>query len=424
MRYTPARVAAILTIALLAPLTAACGKGGDDGGSAKSPTGGALKTGQGVTAKTISLGVLTDTSGVFAGLGGPLVDGNKLFWQQQNAKGGVCDRKVTLIVKDHGYDPQKGVSLYREIEPIVLALQQLLGSPVAAALLPSIQKDGVLTALAAWPSQLTANPNILVSGATYDIEAINGIDYLVDKGALGKGDKLGHVYFEGEYGENALEGAKYATQRHGIDLVEQKIKATDTDLSAAVAVFKREGVKAILISAGPKQTASLAGVAAASGLDVPIVSNAPGFDPALLATPAAPALEKNLTMVSGTAPYAANVPGAKEVSTAYAANFPKGDPKYSVDAGYAQSRLMYEVLQRACASGDLTREGVVKSLRGLNSVDTGGLVAGTLSYSKLGVPPSRSVYLSKVDKKAPGGLTPIGDVVESTNASSYEVPQS
>jgi ABC-type branched-subunit amino acid transport system substrate-binding protein len=420
MTYTPTRIVAILTAALLALSVAACGKGGGEA----AQSGGSLKTGPGVTKDKISLGVLTDTSGVFAGLGGPLVDGNRLFWKLQNSKGGVCNRQVDLVVRDHGYDPQKGVTLYREIEPNVLAIQQLLGSPVAAALLPSIQSDGVLTALAAWPSQLTANPNILVSGATYDIEAINGVDYLVEQGRLKRGDKLGHVYFEGEYGENALQGSTYAAKQQGIGLVQQKIKATDTDLSAAVAVFKREGVKAILISAGPKQTASLAGVAAASGLDVPIVSNAPGFDPALLATPAAPALEKNLTMVSGTAPYAANVPGAKEVSTAYAANFPKGDPKYSVDAGYAQSRLMYEVLQRACAAGNLTREGLVKSLRGLNAVDTGGLVAGTLSYSKLGVPPSRSVYLSKVDKKAPGGLMPIGGVVESTNASSYEVPKS
>jgi ABC-type branched-subunit amino acid transport system substrate-binding protein len=414
MRYAPTRIVAILTITLS---VAACGKGGGE-----AATGGAPKTGPGVTAKTISLGVLTDTSGVFAGLGGPLVEGNQLFWMLQNAKSGVCGRQVQLIVKDHGYDPQKGVSLYREIEPKVLAIQQLLGSPVAAALLPSIQKDGVLTALAAWPSQLTANPNILVSAATYDIEAINGVDHLVSDGVLRRGDKLGHVYFEGEYGENALQGSKYAAAKQGLELVQQKIKPTDTDLSAQVAALKRAGVKAILISAGPKQTASLAGVAAASGLDVPIVANAPGFDPALLATPAAPALEKNLTMVGGTAPYAADAPGATAVSAAYAENFPKGTPKYSVDAGFAQSQLMFEVLQRACAAKDLTRPGLVKALRGMDGVDTGGLVAGTLNYSKLGVPPSRSVYVAKVDAKAPGGLSVLGAALESANAKAYVVP--
>jgi ABC-type branched-subunit amino acid transport system substrate-binding protein len=420
MTYKPTRVVAILTASLLAISVAACGKGGGEA----AQSGGSLKTGPGVTKTTIRLGVLTDTSGVFAGLGGPLVDGNRLFWKLQNQRGGVCGRQVDLVVRDHGYDPQKGVSLYRELEPDVLALQQLLGSPVAAALLPSIQKDGLLTALAAWPSQLTANPNILVSGATYDIEAINGIDYLVDQGTLKRGDRLGHVYFEGEYGENALQGSTYAAQRHGLQLVQQKIKATDTDLSAQVAALKRAGVKAILISAGPKQTASLAGVAAASGLDVPIVSNAPGFDPALLATPAAPALKKNLTMVSGTAPFATDAPGATEVSSAYEANFPKGTPKYSVDAGYAQSKLMFEVLQRACAAKDLTRPGLVKALRGMDGVDTGGLVAGTLNYSKLGVPPSRSVYVAKVDAKAPGGLTVLGAARESANAKAYVLPGS
>ena len=48
---------------------------------------------------------------------------------------------------------------------------------------------------------------------------------------LKPGDKLGHVYFEGEYGENALQGSKYAPRSKGLTLVEQKIKATDTDLS-------------------------------------------------------------------------------------------------------------------------------------------------------------------------------------------------
>src|SRR5215510_10273719 len=100
-------IGAILCTTLL---VSACGKAGSE----QAATG--AKTGPGVTAKTISLGVLTDKSGVFAGLGGPLVEGSQLFWQLQNAKGGVCGRQVELVVKDHGYDPQKGVSLYREIE--------------------------------------------------------------------------------------------------------------------------------------------------------------------------------------------------------------------------------------------------------------------------------------------------------------------
>ena len=35
---------------------------------------------------------------------------------------------------------------------------------------------------------------------------INALDYLKDKGKIKSGDKIGHVYFEGEYGENGLAG--------------------------------------------------------------------------------------------------------------------------------------------------------------------------------------------------------------------------
>ena len=332
-----------------------------------------------MTAKTISLGVLTDTSGVFAGLGGPLVEGNQLFWKLQNAKGGVCGRQVELVVKDHGYDPQKGVSLYREIEPKVLAIQQLLGSPVAAALLPSIQKDGILTALAAWPSQLTANPQ-------HPRER---------RDLRHRGDQRrrpSRRERDAEQGRQArprlLRGRVRRERAAGLQVRDRRSRAwrsssrrsrppTPTS-TAQVAALKRDGVKAILISAGPKQTASLAGVAAASGLDVPIVGNAPGFDPGAARDARRAGAREEPDDGRRHRAVRGRAPGAAAVSAAYEQNFPKGTPKYSVDAGYAQSQLMFEVLQRACAAKDLSRDGVVKALRGMDGVDTGGLVAGTL----------------------------------------------
>ncbi|WP_354701753.1 ABC transporter substrate-binding protein [Paraconexibacter sp. AEG42_29] len=426
------RSAALFATAALAMTVAACGDD-DEGSSGASGTGAAttattgggggkdVKTGPGVTGTTINLGVLTDTSGVFAGLGVPLNEGNQLFWTIQNRKGGVCDRTVKLDVKDHGYDPQKAVSLYREVGPQSLALNQLLGSVMTAALIPTLQKDKMLSVLAGWPSQLLENPNIIVVGATYDLEMINAVDYLVEEGKLKKGDKVGHIYFEGEFGENALEGSKYAAEKQGLTIVEQKIKATDRDMSAAVGTFKNEGVKAILMSTSPTQTASAAGVAAATGLNVPIGASGPAFDPALLKTPAAKALEANLVVSAGTAPYSLDAPGVTEMRDNYLKEFPKGTPKYSIAAGYAESRIMYEILNKACENGDLTREGMQTAVRQLDGLDLDGLVAGTLSYKELGVPPSKAVYISTVDTKADGGLKVDGAARTSTNAEAYEV---
>ena len=118
---------------------------------------------------------------------------------------------------------------------------------MAVALLPSIDKDRIYTGLTAWTPALVGDPNIQITGTTYDLEMINGVDYLVEKRLLSKGDTIGHLYFEGDYGEGGLIGSKDVASRQGLKLVEQKIKATDTDMSGPVAAFKRAGVKAILM---------------------------------------------------------------------------------------------------------------------------------------------------------------------------------
>src|SRR3954464_10306771 len=114
-----------------------CGKSG----SGERETAGGVKAGPGVTDKTITLGVQTDLSGVFAALGEVITQADKLYWDQQNQKGGVCGRQIKLIVKDHGYDPQTAVTQYRDISAKVAALQQVVGSPISAALLPTGERD-------------------------------------------------------------------------------------------------------------------------------------------------------------------------------------------------------------------------------------------------------------------------------------------
>ena len=99
----------------------------------------------------------------------------------------------------------------------------------------------------AWSSRRPGRPRLLGSpyirtvGATYDIEMINAVDFLLDQKRIATGDKIGHVYFEGDYGENALAGSKYAAKEAGLTVVEQKIKPTDNDMSAQVAALKQAG---------------------------------------------------------------------------------------------------------------------------------------------------------------------------------------
>ena len=62
--------------------------------------------------------------------------------------------------------------------------------------------------------------------------------------------------------------------------------------------------------------------------------------------------------------------------TTFVAKYGKKDAKASVQFGYAQAEVMYNILKKACDNKDLTREGIVKASRQLSGVDTGGLIAG------------------------------------------------
>lgn len=402
---------------LLALIASACTKGSGE----TAQGGGDVATGPGVTADTIKLGALLDLTAVFAANSKSIAEGLRLYWDGRNQTGGVCGRKVQLDIQDHGYDPQKAVALYRQSSGNVLAYQAILGSPVISALLPSIQQDKVLTGMAAWTSQVLPNDYIQITGATYDIEMINGVDFLMREKGLKRGDKVGHIYFEGDYGENALKGSKFAAAQAGLTVVEQKIKPTDTDLSAQVAALGRAGVKAILLSAGGPQTASVASVAKSSGLDVPIVGDGPVFTPQLLKTPAAPALADNLYVVTAIAPPSLAADGVKQFLRAFQAKYPSSLPIQNGSLfGYATSQITGAALDQACKNKDLTRQGLVTALRSLKSFDTRGTVAGPLDYTNPAQPPTRMTYISKVDANAPGGLTAVGDPFVAPAAKNYQ----
>jgi ABC-type branched-subunit amino acid transport system substrate-binding protein len=202
--------------------------------------------------------------------------------------------------------------------------------------------------------------------------------------------------------------------------VEQKIKATDEDMSGQVAALKRAGVKAIAMTTAPTQLASVAGIAASQGLNVPIVGNNPTYDPALLKTPAKKPLEANALIVSSATPFNGDGTETKKVADQYTQQHPNETPKASVQFGYTQGKVMYAALQKACDNKDMTRAGLVKAARSLSNLDLGGLTAAPLSYTDVGQPSTRTVYVSQ-PADVPGGLKVVDDSFETDEAKSYDV---
>lgn len=406
------RLLAVLITLALATTVAACGKAADE-----SSDSSGVKTGPGVSKTEIRLLQLTDLSGVFAPLASTFTQTQELFWKQQKP---ICGRTVKLVNKDAAYDVQRAVSLYRDSEPDVAATSQIVGSPIIAALLPTFEQDSMLAVAAAWPPAFLDAKSVAIIGATYDIEAINGIEWLMENKGLKDGDAIGDLYFEGDYGEGGLIGVKYAAEKHHLKVVEQKIKATDEDMSSAAAEFKREGVKAIWVTVAPAQLSSIAGVTKSIGLNVPIGTNGPVFAPQLLSTPVGDTLDKRVTVFNSNAVYASDNPEVKKIAAEYKKAYPKGVPQQAVITGWSQAQVTKAVLDKACENKDLSREGLVKAFRELENVKTSGTVAGTLDFTKVGQASSKAVYAHDVDKNAPGGLKTVGDVLSYETAESYE----
>ncbi|TGB03134.1 ABC transporter substrate-binding protein [Streptomyces sp. MZ04] len=407
--------AAVTALAALLALAACSSKANDDDGDKKGA--GGVKTGDGISGKTINLGVLTDMTGVYATLGKSVTQAQQLYVKQTNADGGICGYKLKLTIRDHGYDPQKAVAAYTELEPDVLGFAQFIGSPFVAAVKQRVDGNKGLVLPQAWSANLLGSPYVRVVGSTYDLETINAIDFLMKEKGLKKGDKLGHVYFEGDYGENALKGSQQMAKESGLTVVEQKIKPTDNDMTAQVSALKKAGVKGIVISAGPRQAASLVGVAAAGKFDVPIIGNNSAFSPQLLGTQAGPALEKNYYVASPTLPIGADTAAAKKLVADYKAAYPKDALDNGVTAGWTAASVFGEALKKACDSKDLTREGVDKALLTIDAYDTGFGV--TQNFTDPKSPSSKESVILRPDKSATGGMKVVREPGASEVAKGY-----
>jgi ABC-type branched-subunit amino acid transport system substrate-binding protein len=325
---------------------------------------------------------------------------------------------VEFTTSDHGYNAQNATSLYADMQPDVLAFAELLGSPMIAALLPAVGQDTVPTMAVSWSSNLLDSPYIVIAGTTYDLEMINVVQWLLEEGRIAEGDTIGHVYLEGDYGENALAGAQYAAEELGLEISAQRVQPTDEDLTAPVTALDDVGASIVLLTTTPAQTASAVSVAQANGLGMSFVGSNPTFSPSLLTGPAAGSLEASYEVVQSFAPYTSEGAGPDTVREAFDAEFAGETPTAYVFYGYAQAEVMAQMLETACDNGALTRDGLQEAIETLGEIDTDGLVA-PLDFSEPGQPAAHEVVIAKPDADVEGGLTEVAGLFASPLAAEF-----
>jgi ABC-type branched-subunit amino acid transport system substrate-binding protein len=403
-------ILAVAAVAATSLTLVACGTGdaGDSGGAAT----GSAKSGPGVdvASKTIRIGDLNALSGPAAALGKPVAAGHKVYFDALNARGGIDGWTIELAVEDTGYQPQQHVQAYNQLKGDVAILSSF-GSPTTKAIQPQFQREKLVTIPASFDSIWGTDPTVAAVGTPYSLDVANALDYVTKGGA----DKLkvGIIYQNDEYGADGLRGFEAAKKALGFaDAGRQSYKPGDSDFTAQVQKLKAAGANAVVVTALPSATGPIVGTAATLGFAPQWILQGPSFVEQLITedgtagakpTPVAAAL-KGAIVTSFSAPWGDDgAPGMKQLIADQKEYAPKQTPSIYFALAYAQGTVIEQILRKAIASGDLTREGILNAKQHLGEVDLGG-ISPAVTYTPDAGPPSRTTLLTQIDPDVPGFL--------------------
>ncbi len=352
-------------------------------------------------ADDLRIGQACALDGPAKGLGTGMNLGLRAAFEEANAAGGVHGRKLTLIARDDGYDPDKCVDATAKLveEDKVFCLTGFVGTPTSKAALPIATEAGVpVIGLFTGAMFLRTPPQKLVFNvrASYEDET----ELLVERLVSDLGAKRIAVFHQNDsFGQAGLSGTTKALQKRsmtvaGTGTFERNTIAVQTGLAAVKAATPDA-----VIMVGPyKPIAAFVREARAAGLTCPVATVSFVGTENLIADLGAAA---DGVLISQVVPSPSDP--AMPVVKAYQAALGKiqadAKPSYVTLEGYVTGRVLLAGLDKAGA--DPTREKLVAGLESLANQDLGGL---TVSFGPARRQALSTVWLTRV---ANGAAQPV-----------------
>lgn len=323
-----------------------------------------IATGIGVTDEEINIGLLTDLTGIFAGLTVPITDGTEAYFERLNEAGGVAGREVRPISLDTVYDVSTHQQHYDTFAADgadgVAMLGMSVGSPHTASIREDLIDDNLAAIPVSWNSSWAADSgvNVLEWGANYCVEAMNGIDFLSSQFA---GATVAIVGFPGDYGEDGALGAKIAAEALGLEVVYdgQGQVVPGADQTPVIAEIVASEADIVWASTNPTTLVELMGGAAAQGFTGQWGGNGPTYSPLLLNTEAAPLLDASYTHFSPFNAIGAEGAGNADVRAMMQEFRPEAPFLSTYVVSWIQGEIVRQTLEAAADNGDLTRQGIL-----------------------------------------------------------------
>lgn len=353
---------------------------------------------QGVTDKTVTIANCAATSGAFAPVGVPFIEGIKAYLAYVNKAGGVNGRTIEFKHVDDEFDPVKGKACLDAFinDDKVFAIVGHFGTPVVGATLQDLKDSGIPAVyFATGIGQLYAqkatkedkNLNIFPVQPIYKTEG-----QIMVARAVGtfKAKKIGIISTSDDAGKDILAGAKLKAAELKVELVEVQVAAGATDVSAAVTTIKNAGVDFVIGAAIQATIPTIVKELAAQNVNKDVITTYVNVSPAIAKTFAEQIAGKFDVYGSGWVAFDA---AHKANIDLYAANI---DATYAANAyamtGWIAAYFFVEGLKRV--EGTVTWDKYIAAMEKSPITNPFGGVINFANGARLG---TQEMNLSKVD---------------------------
>ena len=328
--------------------------------------------------KILRIGFLNDLSGPAATIGKPFDVGKRILAERVNAGGsGILPEgwKIEMVNRDHSYNPQKSLEMFKQIKDEVLFIGTSFGTPNTLPLRPHLKNAEMVAFPASLSSAMAVNPHTPPLGVSYQMEAMRAMDWVIKQGGGKDKVKAGIIFQNDDYGKDGHAAWKKAADKLGVKIVSEQGSAPgQKDYAAAISALKDAGATHVLLSVLPSATGPILGTAFKLKFNPIWIGNTPAWVDAFFSHKLLPPpVFANYYQLSGLPFWGEKVPGMDVFLDTFKKYGKTKEDSYIL-LSYTQGLLQLKAFNIALKNGDVTRKGYLKALQSIKDEDLGGMV--------------------------------------------------
>jgi ABC-type branched-subunit amino acid transport system substrate-binding protein len=330
----------------------------------------------GVTSDTITFGQVAPLSGAASALGQGMRRGIEAAFAEVNRGGGIHGRRLKLISRDDGYEPDRSVVETRKLieDEGVFALIGAVGTPTTARTAPMASAANVPFIGPFSGARFLRDPglaNVINIRASYAAEAEAWIKHLTEDLHL---TSIAIFYQDDSFGQDGLAGVKQALEKRGLELAaEATFERNTIAVRSALRTLKRAEPQAVVMVGSYRPCAEFIRLSRKSDFN-PVFVNVSFVGPSALAEELGPDGAGVVVSQVVPFPFDASVKVVADYQAALAALDPRTRPGFVSLEGYLAGRLVAAALERV--GPEPTRRDLLAAVNGNGRFDFGGLVMG------------------------------------------------